>query len=517
MTEAAQDAMKDTTPDLVGQMFMVDFTGFQPITEVERLIADEGVGGVILFDKNISEPRQVATLTNTLQEIARAAGRPPILISVDQEGGPVARLRMGATHFPSAMAFGGARSEALAASAAGITARELRALGLHMNMAPVLDVNNNPANPVIGVRSYGEDPALVARLGTAAIRAMQASGVLATAKHFPGHGDTSQDSHVSLPTVPHARPRLDAVELAPFRAAIRAGVGAILTAHVVFTALDPDQPASLSPAVMALLRDQLGFSGIVVTDSMAMRAISDRLPPGEAAVRAVHAGTDLVLACGPLDAQREALEAVRRAVSAGRVPADRVAASAERVLGVKRRLGLIDRAIVSVDEVETRVGLPAHLAVADHVVDAAATLVRDPRNIIPLAPTRISVAGWDGDTKTAEGLVRALRGVGRDAEVVPVDRLEALGAGAALVVPINTGPGPAGAEARARIQSVVRAALSRGPVVAIATGAPYVLASVPEEAACLAVYGADPASLGAAARILAGTVQPRGSLPVTLP
>jgi beta-N-acetylhexosaminidase len=277
--------MMAKAPDLVGQMFMVDFTGLEPIANVERLIAEEGVGGVILFDKNISAPRQVASLTNALQESARGAGRPPLLIGVDQEGGPVARLRMGATHFPSAMAFGAARSEALAASAAGITARELRALGLHMNMAPVLDVNNNPANPVIGVRSYGEDPALVARLGTAAIRAMQASGVLATAKHFPGHGDTSQDSHVTLPVVPHAQARLDAVELLPFRAAIRIGVAAVMTAHVVFKALDPDRPATLSPAVLGFLRSDLGFAGLIVTDSMGMRAITDRFPPGEAAVQ----------------------------------------------------------------------------------------------------------------------------------------------------------------------------------------------------------------------------------------
>ena len=505
------------TPDLLGQMFMVDFTGLEPIAEVERLIADDGVGGVILFDKNISAPRQVAALTNSLQEIARAAGRPPLLIGVDQEGGPVARLRMGATHFPSAMAFGAARSEALVASAAGITARELRALGLHMNMAPVLDVNNNPANPVIGVRSYGEDPALVARLGTAAIRAMQASGVLATAKHFPGHGDTSQDSHVTLPVVPHAQKRLDAVELLPFRAAIRIGVAAVMTAHVVFKALDPDRPATLSPAVLGFLRNDLGFGGLIVTDSMGMRAITDRFPRGEAAVQAVLAGADLILALGPIDAQREALAAVRRAVAAGQVPVDRVAASTERVLEAKRRLGLLDRAQVSVDEVEVRVGIPSHRAVADHVAEAAATLVRDPKNIIPLAPSRVVVAGWEGNAETAESLAQALQEAGRDAEVMPADRVDAGGAAAALVVPVYTGSGPDAERVQTRAQDVIRSRLSRGPVVAIGTGAPYILRDVPEGAAILAVYGTDPSSLGAAARVLAGTLRPRGYLPVTLP
>lgn len=505
------------TPDLVGQMFMVDFTGLEPIPEVERLIVEDGVGGVILFDKNISAPRQVAALTNALQEIARSSDRLPLLLGVDQEGGPVARLRMGATHFPSAMAFGAARSEALAASAAGITARELRALGLHMNMAPDLDVNNNPANPVIGVRSYGEDPRLVARLGTASIRAMQASGVLATAKHFPGHGDTSQDSHVTLPVVPHAQKRLDAIELLPFRAAIRIGVAAVMTAHVVFKALDPDRPATLSPAVLGFLRSDLGFGGLIVTDSMGMRAITDRFPRGDAAVQAVVAGADLILALGPIDAQREALAAVRRAVAAGQVPAERIAESAGRVVEAKRRLGLLERSLVSSDEVEARVGIPAHLAVADHVADAAATVVRDSGRVLPLAPARIVVAGWDANAKAADGLAQALRANGRNAEVVPPDRLETAGAGAALVVPVNIGSGPDAEAATRRMQDGVRAGLTRGPVVVIATGTPYLLAQVPEGAASLAVYGADPASLGAAARVLTGTVRPRGVLPVTLP
>ena len=505
-----------TTPDLVGQMFMVDFTGLEPIPEVERLIAEDGVGGVILFDKNISAPRQVATLTNALQEVARSAGHLPILLGVDQEGGPVARLRMGATHFPSAMAFGAARSEALAASAAGITARELRALGLHMNMAPDLDVNNNPANPVIGVRSYGEDPRLVARMGTASIRAMQASGVLATAKHFPGHGDTAQDSHLTLPLVPHAHARIEAVELVPFRAAIRVGVGAIMTAHVVFQALDPERPATLSPAVLGFLRRELGFQGLIVTDSMGMRAITDRYPRGEAAVQAVLAGADLILALGPIDAQREALAAARRAVAAGQVPADRIAESVGRVVEAKRRLGLLEHSVVSVDEVEARVGIPAHQAVADHVADAAATLVRDPGNILPLASARIIVASWDANTKAAVGLAEALRANGREAEAMPADRLDAAGAGAALVVPVNAGSGPDAESATTRMQDVVRAGLARGPVVVIATGTPYFLAQVPEGAACLAVYGTEPASLGAAARVLTGAVRPRGALPVTL-
>jgi beta-N-acetylhexosaminidase len=508
--------------DSIGQMFMVDFSGLEPSSGLERLIADEGIGGVILFDKNIAVPHQVARLANALQQIAAAAGRPPLLIGIDQEGGPVARLRTGATHFPSGMAFGAAASEALAAAAAGITARELRAVGIHMNMAPVLDVNNNPDNPVIGIRSYGEDPALVARLGAATIRSMQAAGVLATAKHFPGHGDTVLDSHLALPVVAHDRVRLERVELAPFQAAIRAGVGAVMTAHVVYPALDPDRPATLSPAILSsLLRERLGFAGLVVTDSMAMRAVADHFSAGGAAVMAVLAGADIVLALGPEEAQRDALGAVRRAAGDGRLPAGLIAASGARIAGAKRRLGLPERALVAVDAVHSRVGTPEHLAVAAHVAEAAATLVRDPRHVVPLAPGPVAVvAGAEAAGADVAGaallLTRALHAEGRDAAVVRADRLGAAGPGAVFVIVLN-GRAAGEAETAAGAARVVGAALSRGPTAAVAAGAPYVAAALPQDAACIAVYGADPASLQAAARVLAGVRPPRGHLPVSLP
>ncbi len=503
--------------DLVGQLFMLDFTGFEPSAGIERLIAEEGIGGVILFDKNIATPRQVAQLTNALQGIASAGGRPPLLISADQEGGPVVRLRAGATHFPSAMAFGAAGSEALVAAAAGITARELRAVGIQMNMAPVLDVNNNPANPVIGIRSYGEDPALVTRLGVAAVRAMQAAGVLATTKHFPGHGDTTLDSHLALPVVAHDRVRLERVELAPFHAAIRAGVGAIMTAHVVYPALDPDRPATLSPAILSsLLRDRLGFAGLVVTDSMAMRAVADHFSAGEAAVLAVLAGADILLALGPEEAQREAIGAVRRAGEAGRIPADRIAASAARIQEAKRRLGLPDRMTVPVEAVESRVGIAEHLRVADHVAEAAATLVRDPRRVLPLGARRVAVVAEAPVADTATLFVRALHTEGRDAAVVPGDRLDAAGEDAAFAVVMN-GRAAGDAGASAGVIRVIKAALSRGPTVVLSVGVPYVLAVVPEGAACVAVFGADPASVHAAARVLTGALRSRGHLPVSLP
>jgi beta-N-acetylhexosaminidase len=492
---------------------MVDFFGSAPSAGVERLIVDAGVGGVILFDKNITSPGQIAGLTNALQRRAAAAGRPPLLVGVDQEGGPVVRLRP--THFPSAMAFGGAGSDDLVDLAAAATGKELRAVGIHMNFSPVLDVNSNPANPVIGIRSYGEDPALVTRLGTRAVKALQSAGVLATAKHFPGHGDTALDSHLALPVVPHPRSRLEAVEWPPFRAAIGAGVAGIMTAHVVFPALDPDQPATLSPAVIGTLRSEFGFDGLVVSDSMRMHAITDRYSPGEAAVRAVLAGCDLLLACGPEEAQWEAIGAVQAAVAAGRIPQRRVDQASARLAAAKRRQGLFDCAVVSEDDVARRVGLPEHLALAERVAAAAATVVRDPADVLPFRPGSVTVVSGLVSQNVVDGLTEALRQCGLAVLPETLESDRAHRPPRPIVVPL--GDRSAGDIAfRASLEEVARSALALGPAVAVATGSPYVLSEIPAGCTCVATYGADPASLRAAAGVLAGRIRPRGRLPVTI-
>jgi beta-N-acetylhexosaminidase len=500
-------------PDPVGELFMVDFTGHEPSPEVERLIRD-GVGGIVLFEKNAGRPEQVAGLTNALQRIALDAGHPPLLISMDQEGGPVVRLREGATHFPSAMAFGAAGSEALVASAAGITARELRAVGVHMNFAPVLDVNTNPLNPVIGVRSYGEDPARVGRLGAAAVRATEASGVAATVKHYPGHGDTVVDSHLGLPVIDHDLRRLDVVELAPYRQAIAAGCAAVMTAHIIFKTLDPGRPATVSPPVLGFLRDHLGFGGVIVTDSMAMSAIAGYAPPGEAAVQAVLAGADIVLACGALDAQREALDGVRRAVDRGRIPAARAAEAAARVAALKGRVA--SRPLVAVDEVPRRVGIPAHLVVADRAAEAAVTLVRDPAGLLSSRSRSFAVIDGAAGEGAADRLAAALRAEGQKAAVFQATAAADAGAGTLRVVPVGHARRDT-PETRAAAARVAQAAAATGPIAAVATGAPYVLDGLPPHATCLAVYGDDPPSLRAAARALAGLIVPQGVLPVSLP
>jgi uridine kinase len=293
----------DSLEASAGQMLVAGWTGTEVSAEAADLIARGNLGGLIIFGRNLRSAAQARELSGHLQEIAAGAvprSRAPLLIAIDQEGGPVSRFTAGhgATAMPGNADIGAVGSADAAYRAARATALELEAVGVNWNYAPVVDVFSNPANPVIADRSYGTDPALVARLGAAAVRGCQDGGVMATAKHFPGHGDTDTDSHLTLPCVPHDRARLDRVELPPFRAAVAAGAGAIMTAHVTVPAIEPcpGLPATLSRAVLTgLLREEMGFDGLIVTDCLEMAAIADRFGVAEAAVAAIRAGADMAL------------------------------------------------------------------------------------------------------------------------------------------------------------------------------------------------------------------------------
>ncbi|WP_308447124.1 beta-N-acetylhexosaminidase [Chitiniphilus shinanonensis] len=326
----------------IGQCFMVGFDGLEPDAHIERLIREYRVGGVILFRRNVDHPRQVAALCRRLQQINAEVSDQPLLIGIDQEGGMVARIEAGMTPLPSALAYQAAGSAADCQALNRIGAAELGALGINIDFAPVLDVNNNRLNPVIGVRAHGEDVATVCEYGLAAMRGIQAAGLAATAKHFPGHGDTDTDSHLGVPRVGHDRARLDAVELAPFRAAIAAGVDAVMSAHVAFPAVepDPDTPSTLSHAVLTgLLREQLGFGGVVFTDCLEMDAIRRGVGTVTGALRAFQAGADVLLVSHRETVQAEAIDRLLQAVERGEVSPERLAASRARIAALKRRLG----------------------------------------------------------------------------------------------------------------------------------------------------------------------------------
>jgi beta-N-acetylhexosaminidase len=319
----------------IGQLFMLGFDGSTVPPEWAELQARYKPGGMILFARNLEHPAQIVELTNGLQ--ARSPHF-PLLIAIDQEGGRVSRLPAGFTIFPPCGTVGACRSEELAYAAASVTAAELRAVGINMNMAPVLDVHSNPDNPIIGDRAYGAEPQLVAELGLAAIRGLQGKGVVACGKHFPGHGDTGTDSHKELPVVKVPEETLLERELPPFHYAIAHGLASLMTAHVLYPALDAQRPATLSPTILTgLLRDQWGFDGVVVTDDLEMRAISDHHGIGEASVQAFLAGADLLLICKDRDRAVAAMEAVGRAVEGGTIPQDRLNASVRRIVQLKQR------------------------------------------------------------------------------------------------------------------------------------------------------------------------------------
>ena len=307
----------------VGQLLIGSCRGLSVPLELRALAREFDLGGVTLFARNIESPEQVADLAHDLRHLG---GEWPSWVAIDQEGGRVARLRAPFTEWPPMAALGRADSEALADRFARALARELRAVGVSLDFAPVLDVHTNAANPVIGDRALSDRADRVGALGAVIVRALQEEGVVACGKHFPGHGDTRADSHVDLPLVEHPPERLRSVEFVPFRAAIEAGVGAIMTAHVLVPAFDDARPATLSPRIVSgILRQELGFDGAIVSDDLEMRAIADHQTAAAAAVAAIGAGCDIVLLCGgDLDRQAGVLEAIIRAIERDELPLERV-------------------------------------------------------------------------------------------------------------------------------------------------------------------------------------------------
>jgi beta-N-acetylhexosaminidase len=485
----------------------------------------------------LGDPLSAAALLNRLQRLSVL----PLLNAGDFEWGVGMRIR-GATQLPRAMAFGAAGDTSLTEAAGRLTGVEMRALGVHIDFAPVADVNNNPRNPVINTRSFGEDPSRVSEHAAAFARGLQGAGVDATLKHFPGHGDTDVDTHIGLATVPHARDRLDEVELAPFRAGIGAGAQAVMVGHLEVPSVDDTKglPATLSAkAITGLLRGELGFTGLIVTDSMSMQAISTIAPPGEAAVRTIEAGSDLVLH-SPDD--RAAIVALREAIASGRLPLERIDRSVRRILEMKARLGLHAERTVSLDRVADLVGGRTSLAVARAVSEKSITLLRDAQEMVPLriantarvlhlsvvdylsnwriaAPGRSFVpaltAHWPGvtaielsDRSTAAelDLVRALA-ARHDAIVVALYVRAASGSGRLDLSPDVT----------RLLSTLARAASPERPMVACFFGNPYVAGALPELPAALLTYDFGDLAEESAVRALTGEIPIGGRLPITIP
>jgi beta-N-acetylhexosaminidase len=531
-----------TLRDEVAQMIMVPFAGhlLHPKTRAYRdfvkLITSEHVGGLILVNVTQgrtvakAEPLNVATFLNKMQGMSTV----PLLVGGDLERGASMRLN-NTTVFPHAMAFAAGNDLEGARYEGQITAREARAVGLHWIFFPVADVNNNPDNPVINIRSFGEDPLKVSGLVNAFIEGAHSdkdARVLTTVKHFPGHGDTSTDSHMNLPSIPADRARLDKVEFVPFRSAIEHGVDSVMTAHIAVPALDvPDMPATLSSKIMSgILRDEFGFKGLIVTDALEMGGIAKGFGVGEAAVRAVQAGADVLLM--PPD-PHAAIEAVVAAVNKGTIPRARIQQSVMRILEAKAKIGLGTQRIVNVDAINQEINDPDSNAKAQAIADKSVTLVKNENSLVPLrepakacfwslAEGRTSVEGTvmaaelrrrvPGikmimlDTTTSEDDIRKAEEVNADCESNVV--------AAFLAVAAYRGNTALGGKFPALVTRLLE---TKKPMVLMALGNPYLLRNYPDVPAYLTTYSTVPPSEIAALKALLGEIPISGKLPVTIP
>jgi len=531
-----------TLRDEVAQLVFIPFHGESPNSRSRayrtfvRLIAEMRVGGLILT--NVSnghtvqkaEPYALGAFLNRMQRMARV----PLLVGGDFERGASMRVN-GTTVFPHAMAFGAAGDPELTRFEGEVTAREARALGVHWVYYPVADVNNNPDNPIINIRSFGENPQQVAAHVVAFIQGAHADKrnfVLATAKHFPGHGDTAVDSHLNLPTIGADRQRLDAVELVPFRAAIAAGVDSVMTAHVAVPALAPaDVPATLSPAILTdLLRNQMGFQGLVVTDALDMGSIANGFSSAEAAVRALEAGADALLMPANPDA---AIRAVVAAVENGRLTRTRIRESVVKLLAAKEKLGLDRGRSVDLEGLGDVLDSPEANQRAQEVADRAVTLVRNTGNLVPLAdPSRACYVVLAESRYSSEGQTFAQE-VRKRVSQAPVTTLDSsmslpdLDAtlsqlascpeyAVAAFATVSAGRGSVGLGGE--LPHVVETLASSGkPLAFVALGNPYLLRNFSNVSAYLATFSTVPPSERAAVKALWGEIDIRGHLPVSIP
>lgn len=529
----------------IGQLLVVpvrsDFipTDSEAFERAARAVREFNAGGLIVFgapDASGPVPGQPLAAASTLNRL-QAMARTPLLVASDFEFGVGMRMA-GGTAFPRAMAFAAANDVSLLEEAARITAQEARAIGVHLNLAPVADVNNNPRNPVINTRSFGEMPAQVSAMVSAYVRALQSEGMLATLKHFPGHGDTAVDSHLGLPLIPHPRERLDAVELPPFRAGIAAGAAAVMTSHIALPAIDA-APATFSPAIVALLRNELGFDGLVLTDSLAMAGLAQVAIPREAVVRALLAGHDLLLDVTDVE---DAFFAIAAAVERGEVSLDRIDESVRRILRAKARLGLHEQRLVSLDAIADRVGSRAAAAVADDVARRAVTLVRDDGRTLPLGVAAgdsvllVNVldyqSGWarqvPGAVMAASLRARGLqvRRIELSDQSTPADIDAAVAAVAqhrAVIVGVfvrtMSGSGRmdlASPLARGLEQLAAAASAAGVPMATVLHGNPYAAAALPAVPMLALTYDWAPTAERAAVNALFSAQPATGRLPVTV-
>ncbi|WP_020392551.1 glycoside hydrolase family 3 protein [Kribbella catacumbae] len=543
LQQASKALQGMTLEDKIGQMFVLFAYGpdaskpdarnttLYGVATPAEVIAKYKPGGWIYFSArgNVENPTQLATYSNQLQQAALKTGlRVPLTIATDQEQGVVVRIGPPATQFGGNMAHGASRDLKDARTAAGITGRELKAMGIRQDYAPVADVNVNALNPVIGVRSFSSDPTLVSDMTAAQVKGYQNdAGIMATAKHFPGHGDTRDDSHTSLPTINHTLEEWNTIDAPPFKAAIKAGIDSIMTAHIVVPSLDPSgDPATLSkPILTGVLRDQLGFKGLVITDALEMAAVRSKYGDAEVAVRAIEAGADQLLLPPAPDVQ---FKAVVDAVKSGRISERQVNESVLRVLLMKLKNGAMFHPYVDPAKIATTVGTPASLATAQKIVDKSVTVVKNDTNTLPLAntPRKVLVTGWGVTTTQALANSLATRGAtttvaqtgAQPTDAAITDAVTKAQANDVTVVLTQKAWDTRVVDPNAKQQKLVKDLLATGKtVIVVAVRDPYDIAYFTAAPTYVATYGFAAVSMESLAKVLYGEVSPAGKLPVDIP
>lgn len=508
-----------TVEEKVGQLLFLGFGGTQMDEGIAQFLLEKKPGAVALFGRNIKSLPQTLQLIRDVRALDPAGI--PTFISVDQEGGNVVRLRHQATILPSNMALGATGSVELAREVGEALGKDLALMGFNMNLAPVLDVNSNPKNPVIGIRSFGSHPDLVSRMGVAYVQGLQSAGVLAVAKHFPGHGDTASDSHFSTPVLEHSRQRLLDVELRPFARAMAEGLDAVMTAHIALPAIaeTPDLPATVSANVLTgILRQELGYQGLVITDGLEMEGIVSRYGSGEAAVRAINAGADMVMVLWFPERKDEVHRALLDAVGSGRISTARLNAAARRVLTAKARRGLFTARLLSAEDALTALQDDTHRKVVRAVAERAITLVKNDDEVLPLRKERktLVVAAkpiflQEMKQRLPQATVHLLpANLPKRRWQQEYDRIVKMAAQHEQVVFGLWN------EERAALVAQVKRHAPKVKVAVVSFGSPYMLTRFSEVEGYVCAYAFREESERAAAQVVTGELAPRGMLPVSL-
>ncbi|MBN1114658.1 MAG: beta-N-acetylhexosaminidase, partial [Oligoflexia bacterium] len=503
----------------IGQMLIYGFRGENALSDAIPLINKYHAGGVVIFTHNVRDEAQISSLTRAIQYHSLKAIGIPSFIAIDQEGGKVLRLKNVATVLPGNMNLGATRSTTLSFLAGKLTAIDLEILGINMNFAPVLDVNITPDNEVIGVRSFGDDPAMVSRLGTAFIRGIQSRRVSATAKHFPGHGGTRADSHFGIPVLEHDWDSLKRLDLSPFISAIAEGVDAIMTAHIVLPKIDPtNTPATLSKKIITgILREALGYKGLIITDDMEMKAITKDMSIGEAAVQAVLAGCDMVTIVWTEQAKEDVYNSLLAAARTGRIPIESINESVKRILEVKIKRKLFEYPDMNIEEVRRIVGNKFHRQIAQLIAKKSITLVKNTGNVVPVQNggnfVVLSPFSYFSTELKNRGLKTSFikmdvnqRRIQRNYFVNKVIR-ENKNADAFIVAVVD--------RSQAQIAGMLKKA-SKKPVIVAALDSPYVYSMVKNADAYICSYSFRTQAIRALAGVISGNYFASGRLPVTV-